>query len=415
MTHTDAELVALARSGDADAFRTLIERHRAVARSLAARLVARPETAEDLLQEALLLFYYDDLSLEEVAGRLELSPAAKSRLHKGRRQLQRRLVEVWPELAQRGPSGRRRPMTMREVRIVKLLPTVPRLLVALLDEQGRRLLPLWLRPDEAYAVVGATGLATSLLEATGATVRSVRLERLEEGLFSSELLLDGPGGQRAVKARLGDGLALAHRLGSPILVPEEVLADLGIGLEEHGSVERALQVAAGQQGIPLAAMQPAADRVAEPRNLRFDEGLRHWELRGSFLHDSSGAHWQDYTCDSDHGTGHLAARVPRPLGFADLRQAILADAYRGRRVRVSAEVRTAGVQERAGLYLRVIDPERKRPPEERRQAVVEGSRNWSRLHAEAEVPEDSVFVLFGISLNGPGEVWVRDVELTPTG
>jgi hypothetical protein len=51
----------------------------------------------------------------------------------------------------------------------------------------------------------------------------------------------------------------------------------------------------------------------------------------------------------------------------------------------------------------------------RQQAVVEGSRDWSRLHAEAEVPEDGVFVLFGISLNGPSEVWVRDVELTPTG
>jgi RNA polymerase sigma-70 factor (ECF subfamily) len=54
MSHTDAELVALARAGDAGAFRVLVERYQPMARSLALRLTDQPATAEDLVQEALL-------------------------------------------------------------------------------------------------------------------------------------------------------------------------------------------------------------------------------------------------------------------------------------------------------------------------------------------------------------------------
>jgi len=63
-------------------------------------------------------------------------------------------------------------------------------------------------------------------------------------------------------------------------------------------------------------------------------------------------------------SGYLKARVPNPTGFADLRQGILADNYRGRRVRLSGEIKTTDVEE-AGLYMRVIDPARSKGPLER--------------------------------------------------
>ena len=40
---------------------------------------------------------------------------------------------------------------------------------------------------------------------------------------------------------------------------------------------------------------------------------------------------------------------------------------------------------KAGLYLRVIDPARSRPPEVREQLSLSGSTVWTRRHVEAEV------------------------------
>ena len=67
--------------------------------------------------------------------------------------------------------------------------------------------------------------------------------------------------------------------------------------------------------------------------------------------------------------------------------------------------------QKAGLYLRVIDPGRTRPPEERAEATVQGTQDWMRYETTIDVPADSVFVLFGISLTGPGQVWVTNVQL----
>lgn len=173
-------------------------------------------------------------------------------------------------------------------------------------------------------------------------------------------------------------------------------------------------------GLPLQARDDGTSRIPGPQNLQFSDGLEHWSLRGSFLKDRSGSHWQDYACGTDLGgpggapaSGYLKAQVPAPSGFADLRQGILADAYRGRRIRLSADVTTAGVTGRAGLYLRVIDPARSRPPEIREQLALNGTSDWTRRHVESDVPADCVYMLFGISLTGPGQIWAANVQIEP--
>ncbi len=59
----DSELVALARSGDKDAFSQLIERYQQMVRRIALGMVAHEETARELAQEALLQAY---LSLDHL-------------------------------------------------------------------------------------------------------------------------------------------------------------------------------------------------------------------------------------------------------------------------------------------------------------------------------------------------------------
>jgi RNA polymerase sigma-70 factor (ECF subfamily) len=57
MTHTDAAAVALARDGDSEAFRALVERHSRAVFRLAHRVTGNASDAEDVVQETFLKAY----------------------------------------------------------------------------------------------------------------------------------------------------------------------------------------------------------------------------------------------------------------------------------------------------------------------------------------------------------------------
>lgn len=57
MPHTDTAAVALARDGDSDAFRGLVERHSRAVYRLAHRMTGNPQDAEDVVQETFLKAY----------------------------------------------------------------------------------------------------------------------------------------------------------------------------------------------------------------------------------------------------------------------------------------------------------------------------------------------------------------------
>ena len=320
---------------------------------------------------------------------------------------------------------------MTELHIAKVITFPARVLAVLADEPGRRVLPAWLSPLEGLPLAGPAAaepapsgsarlpspeLAAKVLTAAGGAVSAVRIGELQGGLLFGTLIISGPGGDSEVAAGLGDALGLARLQDCPILADEDLLARHGVTVPPG---EQAEDLLIRQAGLPAQARNDPSGRGVAPRNLRFTEGLEHWSLRGSFLQDTSGRHWQDYACGTGPGpgaalaSGYLKAQVPQPTGFADLRQGILADAYRGRRVRLSADLKAFGTTNKAGLYLRVIDPARSRPPEIREQLSLHGTTDWTRRHIEADVPADSVYVLFGITLTGPGQIWAANVQVNP--
>ncbi len=518
---TDADLVVLARADDTEAFRLLLERYQTMAFAIALHQVSQPETAQDLVQEAILqaylsleqlcdvtrfkswfygivlnicrnwrrrhsihllsldlwdeyqpisymtdpydvveeyelrcavqqavqslsaknrtvmfFFYYEGLSLEEIATQLHLSrTAVKSRLHEGRNQFKKQLTMTYPELSHTISNKRKRTM-MANMKLVKVVPQEQRALVILLDVSGQSVLPLWLNPMEGYPLavllkqVAQQGtpneptsieFIASLLRATGGTVQAVHIEELQGQLLYGRVLLQSLNGSQEVKARLGDGLALAVYEGCPIVVADEVMKHLRVNLSSAKGMTVDQQLDQVVETLTTKAPFPASpglQRIKEPQNLQFTEGLQRWELRGTFLFDQSGTHWQDYASGTEAigpqpgvMSGYLKVQVPQPVGFADLRQAILADDYRGKRAHLSADIKTLDVEQQAGLYLRVVDPGRMKTSAEREQVTFQGTHDWTRYEIQIEVPADGVFVLFGISLTGKGHVWITNVRL----
>jgi RNA polymerase sigma factor (sigma-70 family) len=335
---TDAELVALARKGDKEAFGELAGRHVSNVRRLAVRWVRDGDLAEDLTQEAVLqaylsldhlrepsrfrgwlfgillnvwrghlrdqrplsldakagdnqldvslsgmvvtvetivedlemrrtvldaansldgkyreaiiYFHYEHLSLAEISMIEGVSVAAvKVRLHRARLKLKALLESRSPEIV---PIQRRK--TMVQVTIADVIKqertddegrSHTLYVVLLLDEAGRRALPIWIGASEGHSIAaGLGGLTTrrpltfnffaGLLQAINARVEEVRVETLQGDTYYGIVKIRSGRTVREIDARPSDALALAVRTGSPVFVAEDVMERTAKKLPEAG-------------------------------------------------------------------------------------------------------------------------------------------------------------------------------------
>jgi RNA polymerase sigma factor (sigma-70 family) len=379
-------------------------------------------------RQAVELFYYADLPVEQVAADLDGTPGAiKARLHKARSRLAGYVAAHRPDLMPYLSQG----AAMVTVRLARAVPYpdeqhIHRVAVLLVDDAGHRGLALWVpgmqirvaqallqRPGESSGTSApGQGLAGRLLHAAGARVATVDIGELGPELTAAQIGLDGPAGPAQVTAHLAEGLVLALEHGAPIRVAAAVMDNLAQPLPGEDPLARLLQ-----RTRPAAAAVPGPRRRHRPRNLTFTEGLEGWELRGSFLRDATAAHWHDYSCRATgQSSAILAAAVPAPYGFADLRQAVLAEDYRGSTVRFRGQVRTGRAPGQAGLYLRVVTGQSARDGIDQRAVAPAdpppADGDWAPCEVSAHVPHDARFVLFGLTLTGPGLIELRDPQIT---
>jgi bifunctional DNase/RNase len=189
-------------------------------------------------REAVLLVYLEGLSYRETAGVLQINPSAvKSRLHKGRLHLQKRLRDFWKEDLMSTSVEQH----MVEMRITDVRRTTPRegerdrTVIELHEVDGTRKLPFWVGRWEGDMVALLVekvraprplthAFTASLLRAGGVRVRQVQIHRLAEETFYAAVVLEGASGEtRTVDARPSDSVALALELEVPIYVATEVL------------------------------------------------------------------------------------------------------------------------------------------------------------------------------------------------
>ncbi len=396
-------------------------------------------------RQAVTLFYYADQPASQVAG---TPGAAKASLHKARRRLREYITAHRPDLIP--ATSRRTPVTA--VRIAHADPWPERQLAGLVvltdtvpaEDGGYRALPVRLpahgvfwrllahagdrdaerpaddtgqpaddagRPADTVPAEDGGQMTGRLLHAAGITVTGVTVTDLGPAVTATRVDIAGPGGTRQVTTRLADGLALAVITGAALSVDDPLMDRLA----EPVTGPDPLAPFRGRQQAPPG---PPEHTRFEPRNLAFTDGLRRWRLDGTFLRQA-GFHDQDYSCTTEDGRVILAAAVPGPAGFAVLSQEIEPDDYRGRAVTFRADLRTTGVADRAGLVLRIPRQGRRpAPPDpwhdpENHFATVAGTLGWTRHEVAAQVPADAISIIFGVFLNGRGQIELRTPELEP--
>ncbi|HEX5505413.1 MAG TPA: bifunctional nuclease domain-containing protein, partial [Thermomicrobiales bacterium] len=162
--------------------------------------------------------------------------AVKTRLHKARRTLRKRLWTTWREEDMTAATDAQLvDMRVADVRRAPAAGDKPERYLVLLEEVGgARRLPLWIGSFEgealALALEGvqaprplAYTLAVQLLQAAGGRLREVHISRVQDGVIYAVAVVAGSGGGGDIDARPSDALNLAMVVGAPIRAEPGVL------------------------------------------------------------------------------------------------------------------------------------------------------------------------------------------------
>ena len=129
-------------------------------------------------------------------------------------------------------------------------------IVLLKEMEGTTFLPIWVGSVEATAIAFAQqelrpqrplthDLIVDLLETTGATLTSVHITDMQDGIFFAELLMRNEAGPlNPLSVRPSDAIAIALRTKTNILVSQELLEKAGIQIPAAGAGESEQEVEA---------------------------------------------------------------------------------------------------------------------------------------------------------------------------
>ncbi len=140
----------------------------------------------------------------------------------------------------------------------------------------------------------------------------------------------------------------------------------------------------------------------------------HWQLAGSKP--------QDFEVIADEKIKHAGKASLRLdftgelfAGFMTFHQTIKADAYRGKRVRLSAWVKTKSPDSHAQLWFRLDALKRMPGFDNMGQRPIKGITDWQKYDLVLDVPDDVVAMVFGIMSHNQGTIWADDFSLEIVG
>jgi len=100
-----------------------------------------------------------------------------------------------------------------------------------------------------------------------------------------------------------------------------------------------------------------------------------------------------------------------PVGFATLMQVVDAIPDSGRRLKITAYVKSVAVQTRAGLWLRFDDSRGKAVVLENMEGhPIQGTHDWTAYELTLSVPSEGTRTAFGVLLFGAGTIYVDSLS-----
>ena len=134
-----------------------------------------------------------------------------------------------------------------------------------------------------------------------------------------------------------------------------------------------------------------------------------------------GSHPKDYamTVDKNNSHGgkagaHIKFTGDKPLGFGTLMQSFRADDYRGKRVKMSAWMKTQEAQS-AHLWMRLDGAGTMLGFDNMDNRPVRGTTQWYKYEITLDVPQNTLGVSFGAFVDGTGQAWVDDFAFSIVG
>ena len=102
-------------------------------------------------------------------------------------------------------------------------------------------------------------------------------------------------------------------------------------------------------------------------------------------------------------TAYIRSVVEEAKGFGTLMRKIDAAPYRGKRIRLSTDIRTE-TSLRAGLWMRVDGPKQPVAFDNMDDRPITGTTDWTRYECVLDVAPEATRIAFGVSLAGRGRV-----------
>ena len=220
-------------------------------KELRERVLAAVGELPDAMRSATLLFYYRQMSVREIAASLGITVGAvKVRLNRARRRLWEQLGKPEPIAIPHATIAiKTRRRKMQKVYVADVVDSESACqiwgdrfsgnVVLLAAESGGRALPIWVDRNSGSAIALSAREADtprpqtfvfmqSILDAVGAKVDQVAIERLDGDTFYAIVRVTGENGAQEIDARPSDAIALASQVNSPIFVADQLMEQAGI-------------------------------------------------------------------------------------------------------------------------------------------------------------------------------------------
>ena len=151
-----------------------------------------------------------------------------------------------------------------------------------------------------------------------------------------------------------------------------------------------------------------------PRNLDFESK----EEKIAWI--TTGDTPQDYDMGTDMraaytgaSSGYIKSSKPEPKGFGTYMQIFNATEYRGKRLRLSAHIKSENIQKRAGMWMWIESDQKTAGLDNifrnMQDRPIKGTQAWTRHEIVLDVDHKATEVAFGILLEGKGAAWIDDI------